>query len=102
MIFVGKKLSLCVIFLTILSNLRKMFIVRMKITTPKEIGALIRQQRKSAKLTIADLAAMVPCSPRLLGEAERGTRNVSLGTVLTICGLLGVDLEATTREGKGW
>lgn len=102
MIFSSKKLSLCVIFLTILSNLCKMFLVRMKIKTPNEIGALIRQQRKSAKLTIADLAAMVPCSPRLLGEAERGTRNVSLSTVLTVCGLLGIDLEASTREGKGW
>ena len=74
----------------------------MRISTSKEIGALIRRQRKSAKLTIGDLAGMVPCSPRLLGEAERGTRNVSLSTVLTVCGLLGIDLEATTREGKGW
>lgn len=76
--------------------------MRINFTKAEEIGALIRRQRKGAKLTIADLAAMVPCSPRLLSEAERGTRNVSLSVVLNICALLGIDLTAETREGKGW
>lgn len=69
----------------------------MNITNVQEIGALIRRRRKMAGFTIAGLAELVPCSPRLLGEVERGTRNVSLGVVLTLCGLLGIDMHAIPR-----
>lgn len=76
--------------------------MRTKLNTAQEIGVIIRRRRKLAKLTIAELAELVPCSPRLLGEVERGTRNVSLAAVLTLCALLGIDLYAEPREGKEW
>lgn len=85
--------------LTKCSFLLKMFPVRMKIETTQEIGALIRSRRKLAKLSIAGLAELIPCSPRLLGEVERGKRNVSLAVVLNLCAALGIDLFAEERKG---
>lgn len=72
----------------------------MDIKTTQDIGQLIRAQRKAAKLTIAGLAELIPCSPRLLGEVERGQRNVSLSMVLSLCAALGIDLQANTRKGN--
>ncbi len=43
---------------------------------------------------------MIPCSPRLLGEVERGKRNVSLSVVLKLCAALGIDLYAEGRGGE--
>ena len=70
----------------------------MKINTLKDLGALIRQRRKREHMTIETLAAMLPCSPRLLGEMERGVRNVSFEYVLAVCAMLGIELTATGRE----
>lgn len=72
----------------------------MNIKTTQDIGQLIRAQRKAAKLTIAGLAELIPCSPRLLGEVERGQRNVSLSIILNLCAALGIDLQANTRKGN--
>lgn len=77
----------------------KMFPVRMKIETTQDIGALIRSRRKLAKLSIAGLAELIPCSPRLLGEVERGKRNVSMAVVLSLCAALGIDILAEERKG---
>ena len=49
-------------------------------------------------MTIETLAAMLPCSPRLIGEMERGVRNVSFECVLAVCAMLGIELTATGRE----
>ena len=70
----------------------------MKIHTLKDLGTLIGQRRKREHLTIDTLAAMLPCSPRLLGEMERGVRNVSFEHVLAVCAMLGIELTATGRE----
>ena len=70
----------------------------MKINTLKDLGTLIRQRRKRERMTIDMLAAMLPCSPRLLGELERGVRNVSFEQVLAVCAMLGIELTATGRE----
>lgn len=70
----------------------------MKIQTLSDIGAVIRQRRKRERMTIEALSSMVPCSPRLLGELERGTRKVSFEQVLKICSLLGINLTAKGRE----
>lgn len=69
----------------------------MKIENMTDIGLLIRKRRKRAGITLETLAAMLACSPRLLGEVERGKRNVSFQTVLNICALLGIELAAAQR-----
>lgn len=69
----------------------------MKIENISSLGPLIRARRKEAELTLETFAAMLGCSPRLLSEVERGQRNVSFNTALTICALLGIDITATPR-----
>ncbi|MBE6410267.1 MAG: helix-turn-helix domain-containing protein [Akkermansiaceae bacterium] len=69
----------------------------MKIQDLSDIGSIIRQQRKAAGLSIETLASMLACSPRLLGELERGARNVSFIIVLKTCAMLGIELFAKCR-----
>lgn len=69
----------------------------MQIKNLSDLGVILRQRRKEAGLTIETLAAMSECSPRLLGEMERGARNVSFRIVLNVCAMLGVELSAKRK-----
>lgn len=69
----------------------------MKIQTLSDLGTIIRQRRKSTGLSIETLAVMLECSPRLLGELERGHRNVSFSIVLKVCTWLGIELTASWK-----
>ena len=72
----------------------------MKIENISSLGPLIRARRKEAGLTLETFAAMLGYSPRLLSDVERGQRNVSFNTALTICALLGIDIIAAPRGGN--
>mgnify|MGYP001777663279 FL=1 len=67
-------------------------------TTEAELGAMIRERRKKQGLTIAELSMMVPCSPRLLSELERGKRGVGVGVILQLLSLLGLRVDIRGRE----
>ena len=71
---------------------------KMIVQTAEELGALIRRRRKSQGLTIEDLASVVPCSPRLLSELERGKRGVSITMLLQLMALIGLELDLYGRE----
>lgn len=75
-------------------RIRKMNHVR----TAQDLGILLRQRRKIAGLTIEELAATLPCSPRLLDELERGKPRASILLVLRLMELLGLNLTVTSRE----
>lgn len=68
------------------------------VRTAQDLGILLRQRRKIAGLTIEELAATLPCSPRLLGELERGKRGASILLVLRLMELLGLNLTIAGRE----
>ena len=70
----------------------------MNVATETELGVIIRERRKKQGLTIAELSMMVPCSPRLLGELERGKRGVSVGVILQLLALLGLTVDIKGRE----
>lgn len=70
----------------------------MIITTESELGVIIRERRRKQGLTIAELSMMVPCSPRLLGELERGKRGVSVAIILQLLSLLGLTVDIRGRE----
>lgn len=70
----------------------------MNITTELELGVIIRERRRKQGLTIAELSMMVPCSPRLLGELERGKRGVSVAIILRLLSLLGLTVDIRGRE----
>lgn len=70
----------------------------MIIATETELGAIIRERRKKQGLTIAELSMLVPCSPRLLSELERGKRGVSVGMILQLLALLGLRVDIRGKE----
>lgn len=64
----------------------------MQIRTAKDIGALIRDKRKSQKLDQAGLAAKVGVNRRWVLEVERGKPRAEIGLVLKTLDALGVTL----------
>jgi HTH-type transcriptional regulator/antitoxin HipB len=77
----------------------------MQIRTAKDIGALIRDQRKKQKLDQAELARKVGVNRRWVLEVERGKPRAELGLVLKTLDALGLTLsiegEAVKRRRGG-
>jgi HTH-type transcriptional regulator/antitoxin HipB len=76
----------------------------MQIRTAKDIGALIRDQRKNQKLDQAELAKKVGVNRRWVLEVERGKPRAEIGLVLKTLDALGLSLSieskaATRRRG---
>jgi len=69
----------------------------MEIRTAKDIGALIRDQRKKQKLDQAELAEKVGVNRRWVLEVERGKPRAEIGLVLKTLDALGLALSV---EGK--
>lgn len=61
--------------------------------TPADIGAAIRNERKSLGLRQDELAAAAGVGVRFLVELERGKPTVQLGRALTVLRALGLDLQ---------
>lgn len=70
----------------------------MIIASDTELGNIIRLRRKKQGLTIAELSMMIPCSPRLLSELERGKRGVSIGMAFQLLTMLGLVVDIKGRE----
>jgi HTH-type transcriptional regulator/antitoxin HipB len=72
----------------------------MKIKTPADIGALIRQRRTSLGLDQETLAARVGTSRKWLVEVEKGKPGAALGLVLRTLRQLGVTLEEAATPAE--
>lgn len=70
----------------------------MLVANEQEFGRFVRTRRKGQGLTLEELASVVPCSPRLLSELERGQRGVSIALTFRLLALLGVELSLRGRE----
>jgi HTH-type transcriptional regulator / antitoxin HipB len=64
----------------------------MKITRPKDIGALVKDRRRALSLTQVQLAAKAGVSQRYITQLERGRDTLQLGHVLRVLRILAVDL----------
>jgi HTH-type transcriptional regulator/antitoxin HipB len=77
----------------------------MQIRTAKDIGALIRDKRKTQKLDQAELARKVGVNRRWVLEVERGKPRAEIGLVLKTLDALGLTLsvegEADARRRSG-
>lgn len=67
------------------------------ISQAAQLGELIRARRKKFGYTQQFVADMMGCSPRLIGEIERGKQTVSIQTVINLAQGLGIDLFAVPR-----
>jgi HTH-type transcriptional regulator/antitoxin HipB len=68
-----------------------------KINSVAEMGALVRQHRKSQNVRIEDLSDLALISPRLIGEFERGKVTCQIGKVLQILKFLGLEVRIVPR-----
>lgn len=74
----------------------------MILKTPRDVGALIRQARRDARLDQAALAAKVGVSRWWINEIERGKPRAELGLVLRTLLALGVQLTAGPLSDQDW
>jgi len=66
----------------------------MLVRTPKDIGALIRAERRKTRLSQAQLAQRLGATQRWLSQAENGKSTAEIGMVLRVLNILGVQLDA--------
>jgi len=71
----------------------------MQIRTAKDIGALIRDKRKTRKLDQAELARKIGVNRRWVLEVERGKPRAEIGLVLKTLDALGLTL--SVEDGTG-
>lgn len=68
-----------------------------KISNASDLGAILRERRKSLGLTQGQLAAACHCSPRFVSELERGAAGGNIKQVIEVCREVGIDLFARAR-----
>lgn len=64
----------------------------LKVRTIRDIGLLIRDARRKAGLTQADLAKKVGAGARWIHELEHGRPTVEAGRMLLVMNILGITL----------
>jgi y4mF family transcriptional regulator len=69
-----------------------------KISTPEEVGSVIRFRRKEIKTTQATVAGMSGVGERFLSELERGKSTVELGKALQVLNRLGLEVIIKPRR----
>ncbi|HEX3468096.1 MAG TPA: helix-turn-helix domain-containing protein, partial [Candidatus Elarobacter sp.] len=68
----------------------------MRIRTPNDLGAVVRERRRQLGLGQAELAARIGVSRQWIVGIESGRSRAELGLVLKTLDTLGMRLEATT------
>jgi HTH-type transcriptional regulator / antitoxin HipB len=72
----------------------------MRIRTPTELGALIRDHRNKLGLDQKSLAEKVGVSRQWIVDAEKGKPRVEIGLLLRTIGVLGITLDAEDGSKK--
>jgi y4mF family transcriptional regulator len=67
------------------------------ITSPEDLGTLIRGARKRSGLTQQEFADLCGVGRRFLSESEAGKPRLELGKVLQVLKAAGIDLYGTPR-----
>lgn len=72
--------------------------IMQKISTSKELGALIRRERKEQRLTQEELAGLAGVGVRFIRELEAGKESCQLGLALQVASTLGLSLTISGRR----
>lgn len=68
--------------------------MQLKVTTPSQLGLIVRASRRAAGIRIDDAAATAGLSKQFASDVERGKETVQLGRVFQLLAELGVTLRA--------
>jgi transcriptional regulator with XRE-family HTH domain len=63
----------------------------------EDLGQIMRARREELGYTQVQLARACHCSPRFIGDLERGVAGGNIKQVIKICKNLGIDLFARVR-----
>jgi HTH-type transcriptional regulator/antitoxin HipB len=69
---------------------------------PKQIGNLIRSERKRKALSQKALASMAGLRQASISAIENGSTNTKLQTLLIVLSVLGLELQITSRTTSDW
>ena len=72
--------------------------MKIKVSTPQELGLIMRAVRKTQSIRIEDVASSANVGPVFLREAERGKETVTLVRVLRVLRELGIELHVDVPE----
>lgn len=70
---------------------------KITVRIPEEFGAAIRNARKAAGLTQADVAALCQVGTRFLSDLENGKASIQLGKALQVLRALGLTLSLSPK-----
>ena len=70
-----------------------MALMKVRITTPSDLGFIVRATRKAQGLRLDDLAAFAGVGPVFAGDVEYGKETVQLGRVLKLLKQLGLEVD---------
>lgn len=62
-----------------------------------DLGEIMRKRRVELGITQVELAQSCQCSPRFIGDLERGVAGGNIKQVIYVCKMLGIDLFAKVR-----
>lgn len=68
-----------------------------RIRDAEDLGEAIRQRRRDMGLTQVQVAETCHCSPRFIGDLERGIAGGNIKQVIRVCRELGMDLYIKPR-----
>jgi HTH-type transcriptional regulator/antitoxin HipB len=69
---------------------------------PKQIGNLIRSERKRKALSQKALASMAGLRQASISAIENGSTNTKLQTLLIVLSVLGLEFQITSRTTGDW
>lgn len=69
------------------------------LSTPTDVGALIRDTRRARNLRLEDLSLAAGVGVRFLSELERGKSTARLGETLKVFAALGIRISASEPDG---
>ncbi len=72
--------------------------MQVKISSPQQLGLLIRATRKSQKVRLDDVAGSAGVGHVFVREVERGKETVQLGRVMRLLAELGIELNADVPQ----
>ena len=73
----------------------------MRLRTVRELGLLVRTERKRQGLSMQEVADRVGCSRQWISALEEGRERLEVALVLRTLGALGISLDATGPEESG-
>ncbi len=72
-----------------------------KVTSPGDIGRMVRDKRKADGLTLADAAALCNVGYRFFSDLENGKVTAHIGKVLQVLTGMGLEVRIGPRGWKG-